>query len=270
MEAMIDIFGVPKKFSKSHGGHGYIMPTCGNCSVLTAHIAKMRKLKGVEEKDKGDLMDKLVGYFPDVSHSHAIKALSLNNFKEVREVPSRFDEDEGNFKMDDVEFRKIVEEDIKKGLIPTFMMSVVGATPTGGNDDLETLGKICKEFGIYMLVDAAWAGVFFVKPELRKYIKGLEYADSYLFNPSKMMLVGIDCAALYISDLEENAKALGMDLDWNQLSLSDMKILDTTKAGLFKLHFMFQNYGVEGMQEHIIESIETAKHLENLIRRDER
>lgn len=272
MESIREAFGVPEKFSIENGGIGYLMSSCGNCSVITANIAKMRKIKSAKNPHETvEMMKKLVGYFPDVSHSHAVKALSLNNFGEIREIPSRFDEVEGNFKMNEKILRETIEEDIKKGFIPALVMAVIGATPTGGNDDLVTIGKMCKEFDAYMLVDAAYAGCFFVVPELRHYIKGLEYADGYIFNPSKMMLTGLDCSVLFVNDMKENALALGIeDFNTERPCVADLKMGDTTRGGLFKTHFMLQEYGIEGMQRHILDSIDVAKYLEELIKKDER
>ena len=50
---------------------------------------------------------------------------------------------------------------------------------------------------MWLHVDAAYAGSAFVCPELRKWMKGIEFADSIAFNPSKWLMVHFDCTAMW-------------------------------------------------------------------------
>jgi hypothetical protein len=48
-----------------------------------------------------------------------------------------------------------------------------------------------------MHIDAAYAGTAFICPEYRKFIAGVEHAQSFAFNPSKWMMVHFDCSAMW-------------------------------------------------------------------------
>ena len=48
-----------------------------------------------------------------------------------------------------------------------------------------------------MHVDAAYAGAAMCCPEFRYLMAGIEYADSFVFNPSKWLLVHFDCTAMW-------------------------------------------------------------------------
>ena len=50
---------------------------------------------------------------------------------------------------------------------------------------------------MWLHVDAAYAGSAFVCPEFRVWMKGIEYADSLAFNPSKWLMVHFDCTAMW-------------------------------------------------------------------------
>ena len=50
---------------------------------------------------------------------------------------------------------------------------------------------------MWLHVDAAYAGSAFVCPEFRIWMKGIEYADSLAFNPSKWLMVHFDCTAMW-------------------------------------------------------------------------
>lgn len=48
-----------------------------------------------------------------------------------------------------------------------------------------------------MHIDAAYAGSAFICPEFRKYMAGVEHAQSFAFNPSKWLMVHFDCSAMW-------------------------------------------------------------------------
>ena len=48
-----------------------------------------------------------------------------------------------------------------------------------------------------MHIDAAYAGSAFICPEYRKYMAGVEHAQSFAFNPSKWLMVHFDCSAMW-------------------------------------------------------------------------
>ena len=50
---------------------------------------------------------------------------------------------------------------------------------------------------IYLFTDAAYAGSAFVCPEFRHFMDGIEYADSFVSNPSKWMMVHFDCTTMW-------------------------------------------------------------------------
>ena len=54
-----------------------------------------------------------------------------------------------------------------------------------------------EEEGIWMHVDAAYAGTAFICPEFRHFMAGVQHAQSFAFNPSKWMMVHFDCTAMW-------------------------------------------------------------------------
>lgn len=51
--------------------------------------------------------------------------------------------------------------------------------------------------GLWLHIDAAYAGTAFLCPEFRGFLQGVEYADSFTFNPSKWMMVHFDCTGFW-------------------------------------------------------------------------
>uniref|UniRef100_A0A672GNR3 Histidine decarboxylase n=1 Tax=Salarias fasciatus TaxID=181472 RepID=A0A672GNR3_SALFA len=73
------------------------------------------------------------------------------------------------------------------------LCSTLGTTGVCAFDKLSELGPVCEEEGLWLHVDAAYAGSAYFCPELRWSLQGIEFSDSFVFNPSKWMMVHFDC-----------------------------------------------------------------------------
>uniref|UniRef100_A0A8C3S4Z2 Histidine decarboxylase n=1 Tax=Chelydra serpentina TaxID=8475 RepID=A0A8C3S4Z2_CHESE len=93
-----------------------------------------------------------------------------------------------------------LEEDRNQGLVPVFVCAKLGTTGVCAFDSLSELGPICAAEGLWLHIDAAYAGTAFLCPEFRLFLNGIEYADSFTFNPSKWMMVHFDCTAFWVKD----------------------------------------------------------------------
>lgn len=62
---------------------------------------------------------------------------------------------------------------------------------------LYQIGKVCLDYKLWLHVDAAYAGSAFICPEYRRWLKGIDNADSIAFNPSKWLMVHFDCTAMW-------------------------------------------------------------------------
>ena len=208
--------------------------TVGNSSVFACHVAKFKiltKLSKTGTEKKYDLLKKLVGYYGDVSHSHTLKAFVLNGITNSRQIPSKFNSQTQNFEMDYVYLKKQILKDVENGLIPFFLFGVIGATPTGGNDNLNHLGDIAKEFDMFFMVDAAYAGCFFICKEFRQYKSGLQKANGYVINPAKTMLTGMDTSILCIDDQDLVYNALEIDPKSRKIGSSITQLGEISKQG---------------------------------------
>lgn len=78
------------------------------------------------------------------------------------------------------------------------VVATLGTTSSCTFDRLDEIGTVCTDNGIWLHVDAAYAGSAFICPEFRYLMKGIEKADSFNFNPHKWMLVNFDCSAMWL------------------------------------------------------------------------
>jgi aromatic-L-amino-acid decarboxylase len=128
-------------------------------------------------------------------------------------------------------------------------------------------------------VDAAYAGSAAVCPELRWSQAGMEYADSYCFDPHKWLLTGFDCDAFWVADRAELIEALTVLPEYLRnaatesgavVDYRDWQVPLGRRFRALKLWFVLRWYGVEGLRAHIRHGVALAQELAGWIAADER
>jgi aromatic-L-amino-acid decarboxylase len=183
-----------------------------------------------------------------------------------------------NFAMNSSHLRQLIEKDIEKGLKPIFVCATVGTTSSTALDPVNEIGKICKEFDIWLHVDAAMAGPAALCEEYRFIHDGLDYANSYNFNPHKWMLTSFDCSVFYVADRSQLINTMSILPEYlkNKTSNSE-SVFDLRDWGIplgrrfraLKLWQVINYYGVSGLQEFIRSHMESTKVLRSWIDSDE-
>jgi aromatic-L-amino-acid decarboxylase len=142
-------------------------------------------------------------------------------------------------------------------------------------DPLRPIGKICDHHGIWLHVDAAMAGTAAMLPEMRYILDGIEFADSFVFNPHKWMFTNFDCSAYFCKDpkaltstFENLPEYLKTDADRQVKNFRDWGIPLGRRFRALKLWFVIRSFGIKGLQEKVRAHIELAKEFESWIQED--
>lgn len=153
----------------------------------------------------------------------------------------------------------------------------MGTTSSCVFDRLDEIGPVCNGNGVWLHVDAAYAGSAFVCPEFRYLLKGIERADSFNFNPHKWMLVNFDCSAMWLKDPTWLVNAFNVDPLYlkhdQQGSAPDYRHWQIPLGRRFralKLWFVLRLHGIENIQTHIRKQIALAHRFEDFVRGDDR
>src|SRR5207247_6891491 len=77
------------------------------------------------------------------------------------------------------------------------VVATVGTTSTTSVDPVPAIAEACADAGVWLHVDAAYAGSAWVCPELRGSQSGVERADSLVVNPHKWLFTPFDCSLLW-------------------------------------------------------------------------
>lgn len=157
-------------------------------------------------------------------------------------------------------------EDTKRGIRPACVVGTLGTTSSTAVDPLRPIGEICQKHGIWFHVDAAFAGTAAILPEKRWILDGIEYVDSFVFNPHKWMLTNFDCSAYYVRDpealvrtFEIHPEYLKTRVDTQVRNFRDWGIQLGRRFRALKLWFVLRFYGLEGLQKIIREHIRLAE-----------
>uniref|UniRef100_A0A8C5DTS8 Aromatic-L-amino-acid decarboxylase n=1 Tax=Gouania willdenowi TaxID=441366 RepID=A0A8C5DTS8_GOUWI len=157
--------------------------------------------------------------------------------------------------------------------------ATLGTTPSCAFDKTEELGPLCNEENMWMHIDAAYAGSAFICPEFRPLLNGVEFADSFNFNPHKWLLINFDCSAMWVKKRADLIGAFKMDPLYlkheNQESglVTDYRHWQIPLGRRFrslKMWFVFRMYGLNGLQAYIRKHVVLAKEFESLVRADKR
>ncbi|KAG9510426.1 Aromatic-L-amino-acid decarboxylase [Fragariocoptes setiger] len=216
-------------------------------------------------------MEKLVCYCSELAHSSVERAGLLGSVK-VKLLPT---DDECRLRGQTL--RKQIIEDQEAGLIPFFAVCTLGTTSVCTYDDFQEMGQVCREFDIWLHVDAAYAGSAFICPEYRHYMTGAELCDSFDFNPHKWLLINFDCSVLWFKDSRSIVDTFNVDPLYlkheKQGQVPDYRHWQVPLGRRFrslKVWFVLRSYGVRGLQDYIRGHIKLAHYFENLVDSDDR
>ena len=158
-----------------------------------------------------------------------------------------------------------IDEDVDAGYVPICVIPTIGTTSSTSVDPVDAIADICEKHGIWLHVDAAYAGSAAIVPELQHYFKGCERADSIVTNPHKWLFTPFDLSVLYCRDLDELKRAFSLVPEY--LKTSDKS---TVKNGMdygiqlgrrfrsLKLWFVMRYFGREGLIDRIREHCRLA------------
>ena len=80
------------------------------------------------------------------------------------------------------------------------VVATAGHTATGAFDDLDRIGRICDERGIWLHVDGAHGASALLSDRHRHRVRGIERARSIAWDPHKMMLLPLPAGMLLVRD----------------------------------------------------------------------
>jgi aromatic-L-amino-acid decarboxylase len=146
----------------------------------------------------------------------------------------------------------------------TAVVATAGTTGTTSVDPIPELADRCEKAGVWLHVDAAYAGSAAICPELRWCLAGSERADSIVVNPHKWLFTPMDCSTLWTRRPEAFHEAFAIRRDYMEATDSAVDLKDYGPAlgrrfRALKLWLVLRMYGAEGLRALIREHVRLAQ-----------
>jgi aromatic-L-amino-acid decarboxylase len=254
-----DMIGLPKIFE------GVIQDTAST-ATLVALLTAREKYTSYRINEIGFQANNYFRiYCSNEAHSSIEKAVKMAGFGRRALVKVECDE---SLAIKPESLLECIETDIRSGYIPLCVVAALGTTGTLAIDPLRPLADICKEYDLWLHVDAAFAGTALVLAEQRWMIKGIKQVDSFVFNPHKWMFTNFDCSAYFVKDTEALVSAFEILPEYLKTGTRG-KVKDYRDWGVqlgrrfraLKLWFMIRDYGVEGIKRKVQDHLNWAREL---------
>jgi len=210
-------------------------------------------------------------YITEHTHSHVEKAaiaLGIGQ-KNVVRVPC-----DAQFRMRPEALEACIAQDLAAEMRPTAIVATVGTTSTTSSDPVRAIADIAATHGIWLHVDAAYAGMAAMIPEFRNLFEGVERADSLVVNPHKWMFVPMDLSVLFLKDEATVRRAFSlvpeylMTPEGDAVNYMDYGLQLGRRFRALKLWFVLRHMGAQGIREKLRGHIDLAQRFAGWVEAD--
>ena len=270
MDWLVDLLGLPDRFRSTSAGGGVIQDTASS-STLTALLAARERASAGAVNEHGvgfgtgtGRGPRLTVYTSRHAHSSIEKAVKIAGLGRAN---LRLVDTDARHAMRADALASAIAADRADGAVPAMVCATVGTTSSGAVDPVHAIGEVCRGEGVWLHVDAAHAGSATICPEHRGLVDGVEYADSYTFNPHKWLLTNFDCNCFWVADRAALIGALSVLPEYLRnratesggvIDYRDWHVPLGRRFRALKLWFVIRHYGAEGLRAHVRRSVELA------------
>ncbi|HZB27155.1 MAG TPA: pyridoxal-dependent decarboxylase [Gemmatimonadales bacterium] len=268
MEWLRQMVGLPQGFV------GSIQDTASTATLLALLSARERAsgfAAGV--RGLGRTGARLTVYSSTEAHSSVDKAVKLAGYglDQLRRIPVQHE-----YAMRTEALVEAITRDVAAGCVPACVIATVGSTSSTAIDPLPAIAAVCRRHGVWLHVDAAYAGTAAIVPELRHLFSGMEQADSLVFNPHKWMLINLHCTAYFVRDRETLLRTFQATPEYLRTA-QDAEVTNYRDWGIqlgrrfraLKVWFVIRSYGLENLRKMVRAHVGLAQELASWIEESE-
>lgn len=244
-------------------GNGIFTSGGSNSNLYALILARNSIFQGAKQEGITAL-PKLAILVSERSHFSMLKGANTIGIGQSGVVKVQVDE-RGRMRGDAV--RKALEETVKKGMVPFMICSTAGTTETGSFDNLQEISDLAEKHKLWHHVDGSWGGSLIMLPEERERFKGLERADSFTWNPHKMMSIPLVCSAFLVKDKDilrrelqtNDADYIYHEHDHSEFDTGPSSLACGRRVDSLKLWLSWMYWGDQGYRERISRCLRLAK-----------
>ena len=204
-------------------------------------------------------------------HSHYAVARAVGEMglgmRSIVVVPSR------DWKMDTEALAVILASLAGQGRRVMAVVATAASTATGSFDELDQIGPLCHERGIWLHVDGAHGASALLSETHRPRLRGLAFARSIAWDPHKMMLLPLSAGVLLFRDEADLDTAFAQRAPYlftgepgaRAWDLGPRSFQCSRRADVLKLWVAFQRYGVRAIGALYDRLCDVARTLHDLL-----
>ncbi|HSL20823.1 MAG TPA: pyridoxal-dependent decarboxylase [Vicinamibacterales bacterium] len=261
------LIGLPQTFE------GVIYDTASIASLHALAAAREQSVPGVRALGlAGRDLPKLRVYCSEHAHSSidkAVMTLGLGH-DALRRLPA-----DAAFRLDTQALEVSIAEDRRAGTQPLAVVATVGTTSSTSVDPVPEIAAICEREGLWLHVDAAYAGVAAMVPGCEHVLRGAERADSLVVNPHKWLFTQFDLSAFYCRRMDVLRRAFSLTPEYLKTPDPDeaRNLMDTgvqlgRRFRALKLWMIIRHFGAEGLRTRLAEHMRLARMFADWVRAD--
>jgi L-2,4-diaminobutyrate decarboxylase len=154
----------------------------------------------------------------------------------------------------------------RAGRRPIAVVASAGSTSTGAFDPLDAVADFCQRHGLWFHVDGAHGASAALSPTFRHQLKGIERADSVVWDAHKMMMMPALITAVLFRDGSRSFEAFAQEASylfgqdtrpWNDIGL---RTLECTKEMMaLKLYTCLSLLGTRLFSDYVTATFELAR-----------
>ena len=248
--------GLPEEF------FGIIHDTASTGTLHAILAAREAAAPGI--RHSGDF-PALTLYASEHAHSSVDKgAMAVGTgLAHIRHVPS-----DAEFRMSPGELESLIQGDLAAGKKPFCIVATVGTTSAASVDPIRPIAEIAARYGLWLHVDAAYAGSAAILEEHRHILDGAHLADSLVVNPHKWLFAPVDISALYTRRAEVMRRAVALtdappyllaDGAHREVNLSEYSLALGRRFRSLKLWFVLRSFGRQGIADVLRRHMDAAQ-----------
>ena len=152
-----------------------------------------------------------------------------------------------------------IAEDRDGGSVPTAVVATIGTTSSTSVDPVAAIADVAAGEGVWLHVDAAYAGAVALVPARRGPFRGWERADSMVVNPHKWLFTPLDASLLLSRRMDAVRAAFSLVPEYLRTLDQERPVHDYTeyqpqlgrRMRALKLWILIRYFGLEGLRRRI-------------------
>jgi len=250
-------------------GEGCFLPG-GTLANMVAMLLARNRAEPASRND-GASGRRLAVYASDESHYSIRRSAGILGIgrNQVRDIAT-----DTAGRMDPVALARAIEGDRAAGVVPAVVVATSGTTVRGSFDPIRAIAPVARTAGAWLHVDGAFGGSLVLSGAHRHLMAGVELADSFSWDPHKMMGIPLQASILMVARRGELARSLDETADYlfqaddDELNPGRRSLLCGRRNDALKLWAAWLHLGDAGWRRRTDRQMELAATAARLITAD--